>query len=290
MKRLLAFFLLLSTALPLAAAERSVFDKSNIHAWCVPPFDARHRTPEERAKMLKQLGIRHFAFDWREQDVPYWDDEIRSLKNEGIELRAWWLASGLQPAQDRWVNIVLDYLKRRGIKTQIWLMVGGSTEWNGLPQGQKVAQMAGAVRYIAEAAGKIGCKVGLYGHGGWFGDPENQLAIIRELKMDNVGIVYNFHHSYDQIDRFPKLLPEMQPYLYAINLNGMIAGSPTVKTIGTGQSEVPMMREILKSGYHGPIGIIHEQPELDAAIGLQRNLDGLKKVLVEIQDPAARTY
>ena len=39
--------------------------------------------------------------------------------------------------------------------------------------------------------------------------------------MDNVGIVYNFHHGHDHIDRFPKLLIKMAPYLRTICLNGM---------------------------------------------------------------------
>ncbi len=44
--------------------------------------------------------------------------------------------------------------------------------------------------------------MGLYNHGGWFGEPENQIAIIEHLKMSNVGIVYNLHHGHDHVERF----------------------------------------------------------------------------------------
>ena len=32
--------------------------------------------------------------------------------------------------------------------------------------------------YPAKAAAQLGCKVGLYNHGGWFGDPDNELAVL----------------------------------------------------------------------------------------------------------------
>ena len=38
------------------------------------------------------------------------------------------------------------------------------------------------LRPLAEEAGKIGCSLALYNHGGWFGEPENQIAIIERLK------------------------------------------------------------------------------------------------------------
>ena len=43
----------------------------------------------------------------------------------------------------------------------------------------RVKAEADRIRPIAEEAAKIGCKVGLYNHGGWFGEPENQIAIIK---------------------------------------------------------------------------------------------------------------
>ena len=51
--------------------------------------------------------------------------------------------------------------------------------------------------------------MGLYNHGGWFGEPENQIAVIEHVKMSNVGIVYNFHHAHEQIAQFPELIKKM---------------------------------------------------------------------------------
>ena len=81
----------------------------------------------------------------------------------------------------------------------------------GAEQERRVEAAAAKLRPLAEEAGKIGCSLALYNHGGWFGEPENQIAIIERLKtqgVTNVGMVYNLHHGHDHLDRFAELLDE----------------------------------------------------------------------------------
>jgi hypothetical protein len=66
-----------------------LLDRQNLTAWCVVPFDARKRGPEQRAEMLQRLGFRNFAYDWREKDVPTFDAEVEALKKRDINLAAW---------------------------------------------------------------------------------------------------------------------------------------------------------------------------------------------------------
>jgi hypothetical protein len=140
--------------------------------------------------------------------------------------------------------------------------------------------MASIIGYNAQQAAAIGCTVGMYNHSGWFGEPENQLAIIEYLKMPNVGIVYNFNHPENHIDRFPEFFPRMVPHLLAINLSGLKKGSPVkVVPIGQGDAELEMMRLVKKSNYRGPVGIINEYTHPDAEVGLRMNLAGLKNSL-----------
>jgi hypothetical protein len=70
----------------------------------------------------------------------------------------------------------------------------------------------------------------------------------------------------------------MQPYLLAVNLNGMRPGGPKILPIGSGSAEQQMLRTILESGWKGPIGILNHQEDVDAEVGLRRNLDGLAKL------------
>lgn len=278
-----------------AAAERppkgGIFAKNNLVAWCIVPFDAAKRGPAERAEMLRRLGITMLAYDWREKDIPTFDQEVDELAKRGIRLQAFWLSSGLNPETDRNVAAVLGFLKRRGIATQIWYYVGGEKDLAPLSQERKVEAVARAVGYVARAARAFGSSVGIYNHQGWTGEPENQIEVIRKLGMDHIGIVYNFHHGREHMARFPELFVKMKPHLYCVNLNGMKEGGPMIMPIGEGDREMEMLRVIRSSGYSGPIGILNHREDVDAETGLKQNMDGLKRLLRAMGErEAAGTY
>jgi sugar phosphate isomerase/epimerase len=219
------------------------------------------------------LGFTKFAYDWRTEHVPTFDDEIVALRQEDVELFAWWFPPELNDD----ARAILDALKRHGLKTQLWVALDdpGPTASD---QGAKVRAAVEVLRPIAEAAAEQGCSVGLYNHGGWFGEPENQLDIIKALDVPNVGIVYNLHHGHAQFDRLKKLLPQMKPHLYAVNLNGSDRDGDRlgrkILPLGQGELDLELLRMIQTSGYDGPIGILgHTEDDADAR--LRDNLDGL---------------
>jgi sugar phosphate isomerase/epimerase len=272
--------------------QKNLYAKNNLIAWCIVPFDSKNRTPEERARMLNTLGINKLAYDWREKHVPTFDDELSALKKHNITLQAFWYYSGPEPEKDKNFATIIDLLRRHNVKTQIWTMITGIEDFDSMTQEQKTEAVLKPVKYIAEKAAEVGSSVGLYNHGGWFGEPENQISIIEHLKLPNVGMVYNFSHSEEQIHRFPEFYPKMLPYLYAINLTGLQGGIPAkVVPIGEGNIEYRMMKIIEGSSYSGPIGIINEDFAPDAEVGLKMNMEGLKKYLRETNDKAAlKTY
>jgi sugar phosphate isomerase/epimerase len=265
----------------------NIFARSNLVAWCIVPFDVKERGPVERARMLNKLGITRLAYDWREKHIPTFDAELEALKKHNIHLQSFWLMSGPSPENDKNLKIILDLLKRHRVKTQIWLMVVGIEGLDGLSQQEKITAHAGPVGYIARQAAAIGCSVGLYNHGGWYGEPENQLAIIDHLNMPNLGMVYNFHHAETHIERFPEFFPKIQPHLLALNLSGLKKGNPVkVVPIGQGDAEQSMMQIVRRSKYRGPVGIINEDTAPDAQAGLTINIEGLKKILSQWGDTA----
>ncbi len=270
----------------------NIYARQNLIAWCIVPFDVKERSAEQRAAMLNKLGISMFAYDWRDKHIPQFDAEIKALKKNNIRLQAFWFHSGSDPEKDKTLPIILDVLKRNGVKTQIWCMISGIKDMDKMSQLEKVEAVAAPVRYIAQKAAEIGCSVGLYNHGGWYGVPENQLAVINYLKMPNIGIVYNFHHGEEDIDRFATFFPKILPHLMAVNLMGLQNGNPVkVVPIGEGDAEAEMMRVMRESTYRGPVGIINEDTAPDAEVGLRMNMDGLKKIVKEQSDKAAlRTY
>ena len=252
-----------------------VFARENLVAWCIVPFDDRDRSPDERAEMLNRIGIRRLAYDYRAKHIPTFDAEMRALKKHGIELTSWWFPTTLNDE----ARLILDVLKRHEIRTQLWVTGSGGPTPTDEERAARITAEADRIRPIAEAAAEIGCEVGLYNHGGWFGEPENQIAVIQELAMPNVGIVYNQHHGHSHVDRFAELLELMKPHLLCLNLNGMVAGGDAggqkIVPLGRGELDLELLKIIRESGYDGPIGILNHTQH-DAEARLLDNLDGLK--------------
>jgi len=263
---------------PVTHKDLALFRRQNLVAWCIVPFDSKKRTPAERAEMLDRIGIRKVAYDYRAEHIPTFDEEMMQLKKHGIELTAWWFPTVMNDE----ARLILSVLKRHQIKTQLWVMGSGQPTHNEAEQRQRIEAESKRIGIIAEAAAEIGCSVGLYNHGGWFGDPKNQLAIIERLKMPNVGIVYNLHHGHDHLSRFAELLEKMKPHLYALNINGMVAGGDAagnkIMPMGTGSLDRALIAAIQQSGYQGPIGILNHTDN-DAEERLLDNLNGLDWLL-----------
>ncbi len=288
-----ALLLMLPAGSPKRPAESGVFAKNNLVAWCIVPFDIKKRGPEERAAMLQRLGITKFAYDWREEHVDSFEVEMDALSRHHITLQAFWMPYGPDPVKNQHYPAILSLLRRHHIRTQLWWSYGSSDEsLQNLTEEQKVILVGNMVLKLAMDAERIGCTVGLYGHNGWFGEPENQLAILEYIKQANTGIVFNFNHAEEQVDRFARFFPKILPYLIAINISGIQKGTPgRIVPVGKGDSELEMIREIGSSSYSGPIGIINEDTDPDAEIGLRMNMDGLKYIIKSLGYSAAlRTY
>src|SRR6476620_3899214 len=104
-------------------APTDLFALENLHAWCVVPFDAKKRGPEERAVMLQKLGFKRFVYDWRPKDIPSFDAEIEALKKHGIELTAWWSPTD---SRDPVLLTTLEVFKRQNVHPQLWVMGSGN--------------------------------------------------------------------------------------------------------------------------------------------------------------------
>jgi hypothetical protein len=257
--------------------QYDLYGKTNLMAWCIVPFDSKKRGPEERAAMLEKLGLKQFVYDYRAEHIPTFGSEIDAIQKHHIELVGWWFPTSLNDE----ARSTLDIFKRYKIHPQLWVMGGGDATHSPEEQRIRVETEAKRIAAIAKAGAQIGSIVGLYNHGGWFGEPENQIAIIQQLRsqnITNVGIVYNQHHGHDHIDRFPELLEKMKPFLLAVNINGMDRDGERkgrqILPVGQGELDLALLRIIQDSGWHGPIGILcHAQ--VDAEQRLQDNLAGL---------------
>lgn len=273
-----------------AEATKRLFSRDNLIAWCIVPFDSKKRGPEDRAAMLERLGFKHFAYDWRGEHIPTFDAEVDALKKHGVALDAWWVAPGELNRESR---LILDVLKRHDVKAQLWVLLDfGPDKATGAEQARRVEAAAAKLKPLADEAKAIGCSLALYNHGGWFGEPENQIAIIELLKsrgVTNVGIVYNLHHGHAHLDRFPALVEKMKPHLVGLNLNGMVPNGEAIGKkilpLGQGPLDLQLLKTIRDSGYRGPIGILGHTDD-DAEERLRDNLDGLDWLIPQLDGAA----
>jgi hypothetical protein len=262
-----------------AVAAQSVFAKDNLVAWCIVPFDAKNRSPQERAEMLVRLGIRKLAYDWRPQHVPTFEDEITQMKRHQIDFFAFWGTHA----------DFTELMQKHALKPQFWVMMHSPDQGT---HEQKIEEAARRLLPVVEQTRQWGCKLALYNHGGWAGQPANMAAVAEWLRVhqraEHVGIVYNLHHGHEHIAQFAEALALMQPYLFCLNLNGMNDNEqPKILPLGQGQHDLALLRIIRDSGYAGPIGILDHRADMDAEEALRLNLDGLKDLLRQLDDQAA---
>ena len=254
------------------AWARDVWADDNLVAWCIVPFDARNRSPAERAEMVAGLGIRKVAYDWRGHHVPTFEEEILQYKKHGLEFFAFW----------SWHDAIEPLIKKHGIQPQVWRTLRSPKKGT---QQEKVAAAAKAMLPLAEKTKALGLKLGLYNHGGWGGEPTNLVAVCQNLRKqghEQVGIVYNFHHGHGHVEDFSESLAAMKPYLHCLNLNGMSGQGQNfhkILPIGKGQNEEAMMQAIQDSGYQGPIGILGHVSSRDVEVVLKENLEGFHEIV-----------
>ncbi len=254
-------------------------DKNELYAWCIVPYDAVERSPEERISMLKALGFQRYAYDWRADDLDDMAGELTLAAENGIEVVAVWLwidKDWDRPGKLNDANRkIFSVIREVNLKTQLW--VGFHPNYfEDLTDSQAVAAGAEMIGYLASRADELGCKVALYNHGDWFGEPANQVKIIQALPERDIGIVYNFHHAHHQLDYYPQIVESMLPYLWSVNLNGMRKRGPKILPIGKGDEEERMLSLLFEQGFTGPFGILGHVEDRDVEDVLRLNLTGLE--------------
>ncbi|WP_397447597.1 sugar phosphate isomerase/epimerase family protein [Polaribacter sp. R77954] len=276
----LALFMLFSGCKSVDAKNSNkLFQKDNLIPWSIVGFDVKERTPIQRLEMLERLGYTQYAYGYRPKHIPTMLQEWQLAKEKNIKIKAVWLYINLykdkvgQLRTD--AEVVFENLKKSGLKTQIW--VGFYPNYfDKLSDAESLQQSVAMISYLSEKAKKLGCKIALYNHGGWFGKPENQLRIIKALPKEDLGVVFNFHHAHDSLDNYRENIKKLFPYLWSVSLNGMKKEGPKIITIGKGNLEKSMINELFKLNYQGTFNLLGHVKGGDPELILEENFLGLK--------------
>ena len=262
------------------AKKEYIIDIENIYAWCIVPYDSENRSPEERISMLNDLGIKKYAYDWREKHLVDMAAELKLAKQSDIDVVAVWVwiddtqdsVGRLNSANEK----VFDIIEEVDYNGQIWVSFDANF-FENLPDTLAVQKGAEMIGFLSDRAKSLDCKVALYNHGDWFGEPVNQVKIMKALPDKDLGIIYNFHHAHEQIETFPEIVDTMLPHLWGVNLNGLRKEGPKILTIGKGNYEMEMIQLLKEKGYNGDFGILGHVEDADVEVILRANLNGLKK-------------
>ncbi|MEY2878990.1 MAG: hypothetical protein RLZZ15_1370 [Verrucomicrobiota bacterium] len=278
----------------------ALFARENLLAWCIVPYDGKKRAPAERAAMLARLGFPAVAYDWRKEHVADFEREILAYRAHGLRYAAFW----------DWHDDAVALFEKHHLAPQFWLSVpnipavppapatsagtassstttpapaaSSATAPTPLTEPERIRLAAEKLLPRVRRAAALGSTIGLYNHGDWAGEPTTMVAVLRELRdrhgATNVGLVYNFHHAHDHVDRLAAHLALMLPHLLCVNLNGMTRDGERLGqkllVLGQGELDLPLLRTLRDSGYRGPIGLIGHTQD-DAEDRLRDNLDGL---------------
>ncbi len=258
-----------------------VINRDKIYAWCIVPYDSEQRTPVERIEMLKSLGITKYAYDWRSDDLSSMAKELKIAKQNDVDVIAVWVwidanwdsVDKLNDSNEK----VFSVVEKVGYTGQIWVSFNANY-FENLSDADAISKGADMISYLSKRANALGCKLALYNHGDWFGEPKNQVEIIKALPNEDLGLVYNFHHAHKQLGEFPEMVKTMMPYLWYVNLNGIREGGPKILTLGKGDYEREMIQQLLDAGYKGDFGILGHIEDQDVEKVLKANMAGFEEM------------
>jgi hypothetical protein len=282
----LGWLALVAGRCPAGEAPRGdLWARENLVPWCNVAYDAKKRDSVARAAMLEQVGLRRLAYDWRAEQVASLDEEGVVMKQHRIELFAWWFPTKFEGNARK----IPDMIGRHQIHPQLWVTGGGEPTKSDAEEPARVVSEVKRIRLMADEAARLGCQAGRSNHGGWLGEPENQMEVLAGLRAEgvkNVGLVYNFHHGHDPVSRFAWMWPRIQAAVLAVSLNGMAAvpgrGEGKILPLSEGVHDLAMMRITGARGWRGYMRILNHRTEVDAEVGLRRNLAGSEKLAVSI--------
>jgi hypothetical protein len=254
-------------------------------AWCVVPYDDRPRTPAQRADALAALGIEALAWDWRDEHVVQFGEQLDALSERGLGLAAIWAPvpdGGVSEALESQVRTASD----RGLAPQLWACAEFGVP-GPVTEAANPRDFADKLEPLARLAQETDCTLALYNHLGWFGEPLNQLRILDELSergFDNTGMAYMQHHGHAHIDDFAQLWPRIRARVVALGLNGMRDaarwghkqhwGDGKVLPYGHGPRDLELARIIHESGWSGLTAVIGHTMD-DFELRISDNLEGL---------------
>jgi len=275
-------------AIPRAATAAEPLKDYPFFPFCIDWHDAKKRSFEQQAEMLKTLGYDGVGHLWLDGVA----ERLKTLDAVGLRLYQITMtvdiASG-KPAHDRRFQDVLALVKGRNV--QFALLVGGAkpSDTSADPRAVEV------LREMSDLARDSGSQLLLYPHqGNWIERIEDAVRVADKVDRPNVGVMFNLCHwlRVDKQRDYKPLLKRAMPRLWAVSINGadVFDEKPGweryIQPLDRGSFDVGTFLKTLKElGYKGPIGLQCYGIGGDAQEHLARSMTAWRKLSMNLRDP-----
>jgi sugar phosphate isomerase/epimerase len=262
--RSLVLTALLATAIaaPLAAGTVAMAGGSEyaFFPFCIDWHDAKKRTFDEQAAMLKDLGYAGVGHLWLDNV----EKRLKSLDAKGLKLFQITMlvniVPGKEPYDDRKFTQVLSLIKGRGV--QFCVLMDGMKPSD--PAGD--APAVEILRKMSVEARDSGADLLLYPHANqWLERIEDCVRVADKVDRANVNVMFNLCHwlRVDPGRDYKPLLKRAMPRLHAVSICGadVTMKNPAwtrdyILPLDQGTFDLGAFLKTLKElGYRGPIGL-----------------------------------
>jgi len=233
-------------------------DSHPFFPFCIDWHDAKKRTFEQQATMLKELGypgVGHIYLDKVAERIKTLDDAGLKLFQITIGVD---VGRGKKPYDER-LKDVLELIKGRHV--QFCVLVNGMKPSDPAVDSHAVEILRG----MSDLAKESGAQLLLYPHqGSWIERIEDSIRVADKVDRPNVGVMFNLCHwlRVDKSRDYKPLLKQAMPRLWAVSINGadtFDAGpgwSRYIQPLDQGSFDVATFLKTLRElGYRGPVGL-----------------------------------
>lgn len=234
-------------------------DEYPFFPFCIDWHDAKKRSFEQQAQMLKELGYPGVGHIWLDKV----EERIKTL--DAAQLRLFQITMvvevgpGKTPYDANRFKAVCDAIQGR--RVQFCLLLNGMKPSDPTVDPQAVD----ILRTMSDQARDSGTQLLLYPHqGSWIEHIEDSVRVADKVDRPNVGVMFNLCHwlRVDSSRDYKPLLKRAMPWLWAISINGAdeFDDKPGweryIQPLDQGSFDVgKLLRTLKELGYRGPIGL-----------------------------------